>query len=412
MATVVLVGTLDTKGVEYEYVKKCIQEAGCAVILVDAGILGEPPIRPDISAGDVIKLLNKDIADIRFSEEGSDTRSVAIETMSEGLKVCLKKLINEGKCDAVFGMGGSGGTNLISSAMRSLPLGVPKLLLSTMMSGDVKPYIHGKDITMMYSVTDIAGLNRFSRLILANAAHAIAGMALNYKKALDHSAGVKKPLIAMTMFGVTTPGVLHIRDLLEDKGFETIVFHATGAGGMAMESMIREKLIDGVIDYTTTEICDYELGGVFSAGEDRLTAAGEMGIPQVVVPGALECLNFNGIDHLPNEFKTPERKLIIHNSTVCAVKASKNELIRLGEVFTQKVNAAKGLTEIALPLDGLDKYEEGPWKDQETDQALFDSIMRHSNVPVNKIKGTINTPSFAKAVADIFLRLWNQEHNK
>ena len=263
---------------------------------------------------------------------------------------------------------------------------------------------------MMYSVTDIAGLTRFSRLILANAAHAAAGMALHRAKAVEKSQGGRKPLVAISMFGITTPGVLHMRDLLEETGFETIVFHATGSGGMAMEDMIRHGFIDGVIDFTTSELCDCRFGGACSAGEGRLTAAGEMGIPQVVVPGALEVLNFNGVACVPPDKDIPSRRLIIHNPTVCAVKATGEELVLLGEELGAKEARAKGPTEVPLPLGGLDKYEApgGPWEDPKSDRALFDAIHRAVGgaVPVRELEGNINDPVFAGAAVETFLRLW------
>lgn len=410
MATVVLVGTLDTKGVEYEFVKNCIINAGCDAIVVDTGVLGEPPFEPEISAAEVVAMGGVELASIRYGREGSDTRAVAIDAMSRGLEVCLAKLVAENKCDAVFGMGGSGGTNILSAAMKTLPLGLPKMLLSTMMSGDVRPYVGGKDVAMMYSVTDIAGLNSFSRLILANAAHAAAGMAKYRADALAMANSEKKPLIAITMFGITTPGVLHMRDILEEKGFETIVFHATGSGGLAMEDMIRNGFIDGVIDFTTSELCDYNFGGAFSAGPDRLTAAGDMGIPQVIVPGALEVLNFNGVACVPDDKNVPERKLIIHNPTVCAVKATNEELAILGKELGEKAAKAKGPTEVLLPLGGLDKYEAdgGPWQSEESDRVLFDAIHAAVDgaVPVRELPGNINDPIFSEATVETFLKLW------
>ncbi len=410
MSSVVLVGTLDTKGVEYAFVKDCVEETGCSVVMVDTGVLGEPPFTPDITAAEVAAMGGVDLKNIRYGREGSDTRAVAIEAMSRGLEVCLAQLVAQGRCDAVFGMGGSGGTNILSAAMKTLPLGLPKLLLSTMMSGDVRPYVGGTDLAMMYSVTDIAGLNRFSRLILANAAHAAAGMAQYRAQAAKKSQGGRKPLVAISMFGITTPGVLHMRDLLEAKDFETIVFHATGSGGMAMEDMIRHGFIDGVIDFTTSELCDYRFDGAFSAGPNRLTAAGERGIPQVVVPGALEVLNFNGVSCVPKDKNIPSRKLIIHNPTVCAVKATTEELVLLGEELGAKAAKAKGPTEVLLPLGGLDKYEApgGPWEDAKSDRALFDAIHRAVGdaVPVRELEGNINDPVFAEAAVETFLRLW------
>ena len=410
MATVVLVGTLDTKGVEYAFVKQCVLDTGCDAIVVDTGILGEPPFKPEITAAEVVMMGGVELSSIRFAKEGSDTRAIAINAMSEGLKVCLNKLVTRGKCDAVFGMGGSGGTNILSAAMKTLPLGMPKVLLSTMMSGDVRPYVGGTDMTMMYSVTDIAGLNGFSRMILANAAHAAAGMATYRGDAIRKAKSEKKPLIAITMFGITTPGVLHMRDLLEAKSFETIVFHATGSGGMAMEDMVRHGFIDGVIDFTTSELCDYEFGGAFSAGPDRLTAAGEAGIPQVIVPGALEVLNYNGVACVPPDKNVPQRKLIIHNPTVCAVKATNEELAQLGAILGSRAAKAKGPTEVLLPLGGLDKYEAkgGPWEDAQSDRILFDAIRENTKgaVPVREVQGNINDACFSEETVHTFLRLW------
>lgn len=410
MATVVCAGTLDTKGIEYSYIKKCIEETGCNVILVDTGILGKPPIVPDISSREIAKYGGIDLDSIQFAQEGSDTRAVAIEAMSKGLEVCLAKLVAEGKCDAVFGMGGSGGTNILSGAMKTLPLGIPKMLLSTMMSGNVRPYVGGTDMTMMYSVTDIAGLNGFSRLILANAAHAVAGMANGREEAVKNASGDNKPLVAISMFGVTTPGVLHMREILERNGFATIVFHATGSGGMAMESMIKAGFIDGVIDYTTSELCDYEYNGAFSAGPGRLTAASQMKIPQVIVPGALEVLNYNGIACVPPENNVPERKLIIHNPTVCAVKATNEELANLGNILGTKAAKSDGHTEVLLPLGGLDSYEKagGPWEDKESDEILFKAIENAiaGKLPVRRIDGNINDASFSEETVNTFLRLW------
>lgn len=411
MATVVLAGTLDTKGNEYAFVKQCIEEMGVDTFVIDTSILGNSPFAPDISSEKVVERTGKKLQDLRFTREGSDTRAVAIDAMSQGLSIVLNDLVEEGRCDGVFGMGGSGGTNLISAAMATLPIGIPKLILSTMMSGDVRPYVGTKDITMMYSVTDIAGLNNVSRRILANAAHAIGGMAKYNEGSREKAGGDNKPLIAISMFGVTTPGVLKIIDLLEQKEFETIIFHSTGSGGLAMENMIREGLIDGVVDYTLAELCDYEFGGAFSAGPTRLTAASDMNIPQVVVPGAIEVLNYNGVDNIPPENNVPERKLIVHNPTVCAVKATNEELEILGKIVGEKLNRADGNVEVILPLGGLDSYEAagGPWEDKESDKVLFDAIKSTLNpdVPIQEIDANINDKTFAEVTVNTFVNLWN-----
>jgi uncharacterized protein (UPF0261 family) len=411
MATVVLVGTLDTKGVEYDFVKQCLQDAGVEVILIDTGILHDPLLTPDISAAQVASAGGKELTDIRFAREGSDTRAVAVQAMSDGLKNIFAQLLAQNKCDTVLGMGGSGGTNLLSGAMRTLPLGLPKLIVSTMMSGDVQPYVGSRDITMMYSVTDIAGLNRFSRLILANAAHAAAGMALMRNTSLESASMKNKRLVGITMFGITTPGVLQLREGLEKKGFETIVFHATGSGGDAMEAMIEEGHIEGVIDFTLAELCDRELGGIFPAGPNRLSAASQRNIPQVIVPGAIEVLNYHTPESIPLERRVPERGLIIHNPTVCAVRAYPEEMKHLGEIVASQLNEnyTGGNVKVLLPLNGLDAYQAqgGPWSDLVGNNELFDAITQNvrKEIPVEKVPGNINEKMFCERVLSSFFEL-------
>lgn len=413
-STVVLIGSLDTKGNEYQYVKSRLQEFGVDVIMIDFGVLCDPPFKPEIPASEVALAGGVNLNDLRFAREGSDTRANALATMQKGVSVILHKLLEEGRCDAVFGMGGSGGSSVISGAMRSLPIGVPKLLLSTMASGNISGYVGTSDLCMMYSITDIAGLNRVSRKIISNAAAAVAGMAkvTTLKKEPE-----EKPLVAVTMFGVTTPGVLRIVECLEGAGFEVIVFHATGAGGRAMEGMVKDGLINGVIDYTTSELVDELLGGVFSAGPNRLEAAGLKGIPQVVVPGALEVLNFGARNTVPEKYEKPERLCIVHNPNVCAVRTNKQESIELGKIFANKVNLAKGPTAVMLPLKGLDKYEQppdGPWINPENDGALFATIksILRKDIPVTELDANINDRSFADATFDTFMQLWKSYNGK
>jgi len=410
VTTVALVGSFDTKGREYKFVISCLDQLNINTITVDFGILNDPDFKPDFSAELVAKTAGKNLNDLRFSREGSDTRAVALSTMESGVKIILQKLVEEDRIDAIFGMGGSGGSSVISGAMRSLPIGFPKLLLSTMASGDVSGYIGTKDLCIMYSVTDIAGLNRVSRMILKSAASAIAGMAkgVNLDELLSD-----KPLIAITMFGITTPGVLVLLELLELNDFETIVFHATGSGGLAMEEMILDGLIDGVIDYTVSELTDEYLGGIFSAGPHRLEAAGKMGIPQVIVPGALEVLNFGARHTLPQKYDTPERKCIVHNQNVCAVRINKLESIELGRILAEKINLTRGLAAIMIPYKGLDNYEKqpnGPWIDPDADEALFNSIksMIRDDIPVYEIDANVNDKVFAEATFRVFAELWEE----
>jgi uncharacterized protein (UPF0261 family) len=305
-----------------------------------------------------------------------------------------------------MGLGGSGGSTIVSGVLRSLPIGVPKLLVSTLASGNVGTFVGTSDICLMYPVTDVAGLNRVSRRVLGNAANAMAGMVRGAAAADDDDS----PLVAITMFGVTTPGVLRIGAALEAAGFEVIVFHATGSGGRAMEEMIDEGLIDGVIDFTTTELADELCGGVMSAGPDRLTAAGRRGIPQVVVPGALEVITFGPRDTVPAAYALPERRSVTHNPSVTTVRTNREESGRLGEILARKVNAATGPTAVLLPLGGLSSYEApgGPYVDPAADAALFASIRAalRKDIPCREIDANINDPVFTDATVEAFLNLW------
>jgi uncharacterized protein (UPF0261 family) len=409
MPTVVLMGTLDTKGREYAFVRARLAAAGVTPLLVDFGVLGEPSIKPDIGSAEVAQAGGADFHNLRFGREGSDTRAAALAIMERGLIEVLRRLREEGRCDGVLGLAGSGGSSAISGAMRSLPLGVPKLLVSTMAASvDMGAYIGTRDICIMHSVTDIAGLNRVSRTILANAAHALVGMVRSAGWAEEP---IDKPLVAITMFGITTPGVLRLVRRLEESGFETIVFHAVGSGGRSMEQMIEEGVIDGVIDYTVSELTDHLLGGIFDAGPDRLEAAGRRGIPQVVVPGAIEVLNFGARSTVPEKYDRPERRLIIHNPSVCAVRINQEEGAQLGKLLAAKVNAATGPTAVLLPLNGLDKYEaapDGPYIDRHSDESLFDAIRSdlRQDIPLTEMDANINDPEFADRVFEAFMQLW------
>ncbi len=307
----------------------------------------------------------------------------------------------------MLGAGGSGGSTVIAGIMRELPLGLPKLLVTTM-AASAAAFFGTRDLAIMHSVTDIAGLNRISRLILRNAAGAVAGM---MTAPADDEDG-ERPVVAITMFGVTTPGVLRLQERLDRAGFDTITFHAVGSGGRAMEQMIEEKLIDGVVDYTTSELTDELLGGVFSAGPTRLTVAGRRGIPQVVVPGAIEVLNFGPRDSVPKAFDTPERRLVVHNPYVCAVRTSKDEALELARIMSARLNEAAGPTAVVVPLEGFDSYQkrpDGPFIDEDADTAFCDELCRalRADIACERLPLNINDPAFADHVADRFVGLWN-----
>jgi uncharacterized protein (UPF0261 family) len=404
--SVVLVGTLDTKGREYAFVRDRLHDAGVRVTVIDVGVLGDPPFVPDVTSTEVAGAAGAALEDLRFAREGSDTRAVALAAMGRGAMAIVRERLDAGLVLGVMGLGGSGGSTVVSDVLRSLPVGVPKLLVSTLASGDVRAFVGTSDVTLVHPVTDVAGLNRVSRLVLANAANAMAGMV----RFATHAFHADAPLVAITMFGVTTPGVLAIQAGLEEMGFETIVFHAVGSGGRAMEEMVDAGLIDAVVDVTTSELTDELLGGIFPGGPHRLEAAGRRGIPQVVVPGALEVLNFGPRDTVPAHLDVPERSIVVHNPSVCAVRINAEESARLGAILARKVNAATGPSAVVLPLGGLSKYElpGGPFRDLEADEALFAAIrgLLHPDVVLREVDANINDAAFAAAVLDVFRERW------
>ena len=394
MATVVLVGTLDTKGVEHDYLRELLRGHGIDTLLVDAGVLGEPLAGPDIGRDEVARAAG---ADVRALAAAGD-RGAAVEAMARGAAAIVARLHAEGRVDGVLALGGSGGTAIATEAMRTLPVGVPKLMVSTMASGDTRPYVGASDVTMTYSVVDIAGLNAVSTRILANAAAAMAGMAL----AEPPAAAGDRPLVGASMFGVTTPCVTTARERLEELGYEVLVFHATGTGGQAMEALMRSGFITASLDVTTTELADDLVGGVLSAGPDRLEAAGELGLPQVVSVGALDMVNFGPIDTVPPEFRS--RNLYKHNPTVTLMRTTPEECAELGRRIGRKLNAARGPVTLFLPLRGVSLIDtEGQvFFDPEADKALFDALREtlDPGVDVQEVDTDVNDPDFARAMAD------------
>ena len=395
MATVVLLGTLDTKGIEYDYLRKQVQASGCEVILIDAGIKGDPLVRPDITHDEVAKAVGADVAQLAAAGD----RGVAVETMARGANVIVQNLFAEGRLQGILGLGGSGGSSLVTLAMRSLPVGVPKLMVSTVAAGDTRPYVGAVDVTMMYSVVDIAGINRISERILSNAAAAIAGMARAYEE-FQPSPNVKL-LVGATMFGVTTPCVTKARQDLEKSGYEVLVFHATGTGGQSMEALVKGGFMAGVLDITTTELADELGGGVFSAGPDRLEIAGKLGIPQVVSLGALDMVNFGPMDTVPEKYR--QRRLYKHNPTVTLMRTTPEECAELGRIIARKLNQAKGPVALFIPLRGVSMIatEGAAFYDPDADRALIDNLKAglESNVEVHELDMDINDPRFADAMA-------------
>jgi len=391
--SVVIVGTLDTKGEEIGFARDVIESQGVDVHVVDAGVVGDPEFEPDTSAADVAEAAGTTLDALRADAD----RGEAMEAMGEGAAAIATRLHDEGVLDGVLGLGGSGNTSIATTAMRALPVGVPKLMVSTMASGDVEPYVGAKDVAMMYSVADIEGLNRLSRRVISNAALAMVGMVANEPDVEVED----RPTVGITMFGVTTPCVQTAREYLEEQGYETIVFHATGTGGRAMEDLIRQGVIDGVLDVTTTEWADELVGGVLSAGPERLDAAAETGTPQVVSTGALDMVNFGPEDSVPEELR--DRKFHVHNPQVTLMRTTPEECAELGRIIAGKLDAATGPTALFLPLGGVSMIDvEGEaFYDPEADAALFDALREHvgPDVELVEMETDINDEAFALALA-------------
>jgi len=399
MATVVLLGTLDTKGIEYDYLRRRVQAEGCDVVLVDAGIMGEPLARPDITRAEVARAAGADIDALVAAGD----RGAAVATMARGATAVAARLLADGRLDGIAALGGSGGSSLATQAMRALPVGIPKLMVSTVASGDTRPYVGAVDIAMMYSVVDIAGINAISERILANAAAAIAGMARANATYRAPDPAKARPLVGATMFGVTTPCVTAARERLEELGYEVLVFHATGTGGQSMEALIAGGFIAAALDITTTELADELVGGVLSAGPDRLDAAGAAGIPQVVSVGALDMVNFGPADTVPPRFG--DRLLYKHNETVTLMRTTPEENGELGRRIARKLNRARGPVTLFLPLKGVSAIDiaGGAFHDPQADRALFDALRAEvdtSKVDVREVQTDINDPAFARAMAD------------
>lgn len=404
---VALLGTLDTKGIEYRYIRERLQEQGVDSLLIDAGIIGKPQIEPEITHEQVAEAAGTSLGQLLQAND----RGLAVETMAKGAASLLQQLYTENRIDGVLGLGGSGGTSLITHAMQALPIGVPKMMVSTMASGDTRPYVGAVDIAMMYSVVDIAGINKVSAQILSNAAGAIAGMV----KAVVPEMTEEKPLLGATMFGVTTPAVDVARKKLEQLGYEILVFHATGTGGQSMEALVKNGYLKGVLDLTTTELVDDLVGGVLSAGPNRLEVAGQLGIPQVVSLGALDMANFGSLESVPLPYKN--RLLCVHNSTVTLMRTTPEECAELGKRIARKLNQAKGPVSLFIPLKGTSVIAtEGQiFYNPVADQALFQAIHEHIDPQVVNIvewDTDINDPAFALAMAEHLHEMYQVWLNK
>jgi uncharacterized protein (UPF0261 family) len=396
--TIALLGALDTKGAEYGFVRQCIHARGHRTLLIDTGVLGPPGIEPDVSRRTVAQAAGIDLDDlVRRNDRGA-----AMAAMSRGAAALVPKLYAEGRFQAILALGGGGGTSVACAAMRGLPLGVPKVMVSTVAGTDVSGYVGVKDIVMVPSIVDVAGINQISREIFARAAGAVCGMV-----EAEVPAGTDRPLIAASMFGNTTQCVQQAKTILEAAGYEVLVFHATGTGGRTMESLIESGRIAGVLEVTTTEWADELVGGVLAAGPARLEAAARRGVPAVVAPGCLDMVNFWAPPTVPEQFRG--RKFYPHNPNITLMRTTPEENRELGRIIGEKLNLSVGPVTVVLPLGGLSVIDApgGPFWWPEADQALFASLRSslRREIPVIEMDNNVNDPVFAKRCAETLLEL-------
>ena len=402
MKTIAVAGTFDTKGKEFLYVKELIEELGLKTYMINTGVFNSE-IEVDVSNKEIAKEAGYDIEDIVSRRD----RAMATEALSKGMELLIPRLYAEGKFDGIISFGGSGGTSLVTPAMRALPIGVPKMMVSTLASGNVSQYVGTSEIIMMPSIVDVAGLNKISKTIFKNAVLAIAGM-VGMADKIKEVEEDEKPLIAATMFGVTTPCVDFAKEYLEERGYEVLVFHATGTGGKTMESLIDAGFFKGVLDITTTEWCDEIVGGVLGAGPNRLEAAGRNHVPQVVSVGALDMVNFGPIDTIPEKFKS--RNLYKHNPTVTLMRTTVEENIKFGQKIAEKLNASFGKTVLILPLKGVSMIDAPgqPFYGSKEDEALFDTLKNNidkDKVNIVEMDNNINEKAFAQRAAEELIKM-------
>jgi uncharacterized protein (UPF0261 family) len=400
--TVAIVGALDTKGEDFAFLKAEIERLGCATLVVDFSVVGTPGFEPDVPAAQVATAAGAQLAVL--ASQGD--RGAAMETMAAGVTAVLRQLHAAERIHGVIAMGGGGGTSVAAAAMRPLPIGFPKLIVSTVAGGDVSGFVGLSDIVMMPSVLDVSGVNRVTRVIYTNAAAAICGMV---NGAVPASAS--RPAIAVSMFGNTTRAVQHARKVLEAAGYEVLVFHATGTGGRQMEALIAAGLVEGVLDMTTTEWADEVCGGVLSAGPNRLEAACQRGTPQVVVPGCLDMCNFWGPETLPPKYAD---RLFYHwNANVTLMRTTPAENRQLGEIFASRLNAAVGPVEVFIPLGGWSELDVPgkPFFLPEANEAFIAALKANlkASVPVVELPQDINDAAFAQAAAQALLALMQRK---
>jgi uncharacterized protein (UPF0261 family) len=401
MATVVVMGALDTKGAELQFVKDQIEARGHRALVVDVGVLGEPAFNPDVTRAEVAQAGNVDLPALVAAAD----RGGAVSAMTRGAREIAARLHARGQLDAIIAMGGGAGTSVGTAAMRVLPLGIPKVMVSTLASSDVRGFVGVKDIIMVPAIVDISGLNRISRGVFARAAAAVCGMV--EARVPEGPASQDKPLIVASMFGNTTKCVEAARAIVEREGFEVLVFHAVGIGGQTMESLIEAGQIAGVLDVTLTEWADELAGGVLSAGPHRLEAAAKTGTPAVIAPGCLDIINFWGPETIPEKYKN--HRIYKHNEKQYLVRTTPEENVELGKIIAGKLNMSVGPVEVFIPLRGISviSSEGGPYYWPEADAALFDTLRANlrKDIPFHELDLNINDAEFARAMAEGLLAM-------
>ncbi len=399
-AVVFAVATFDTKAEELAWVAICLRNAQVEVVTVDVSTAREADVAADVTASQVLAAWGLTLSDVQSKDRGG-----AVTTMSDAFRIWLLEQHAKGRIAGVIGIGGSGGTAIITAGMRALPVGIPKLMVSTMASGNTAPYVDCSDVCLMPSVVDVAGLNTVSRRVLSNAAHAMAGMVAHVV-----TETVARPAIGMTMFGVTTPCVTAIRKSLEDAGFDCLVFHATGTGGRAMEKLVESGLIEGVLDVTTTEVADEVVGGTLTAGPQRFDVILQKQIPYVMSLGALDMVNFGAIETVPDRFRN--RKLHVHNANVTLMRTTEDENRQIARWIAAKLNQSSSAVTLLIPEQGVSAIDAPgqPFHDPAADAALFDELesqVKHSESRrMVRCPLHINDPEFANALVAEFRRLW------
>ncbi|RJQ80925.1 MAG: UPF0261 family protein [Desulfobacteraceae bacterium] len=402
--TVLMIGAFDVKGVEYDFARKLIEAQGCKTLTMNFGVLGGTDLFPiDIDGAEVARAGGGDIEKLRKDQD----RGAAMEVMARGTAVLVQKLYGEGKFKGIFGMGGSGGTSVISRAMRTLPIGVPKVLVSTVAAGDTTVITGVKDVTMIPSIVDVAGLNPISEKVFKEAVGAICGMI-----GMDYTLTIQpKPVICASMFGNTTACVNMCREALTAKGYEVLVFHATGTGGRTMEGLVEDGYVYAVLDITTTEWADEICGGAFSAGPDRLSAPGRAGIPHLIVPGCVDMVNFGPIETVPERYK--DRLLYVWNPNVTLMRTDIEENRTMGEIFARKANQATGRVAFLFPLKGVSilDSEGGKFWWPEADRTMFEAIKKNlkPGIEVVELDANINDKAFADKAVEMLMALMTQK---